>query len=335
MTEKKVLKATGVGELIGAVTALVGYMPAQSLVIAPFKGSRAEGAMRIDLPASSDVIPALVAQVMALTCRVPDVTGFAAVVYTDGTEATHEKLATNLLSAAEFIGLSVAAVAFVTPTAWGEYFEGAPRALDTLPPLPGADLVREGDQTSLASLPVTDEALRAEVSAAPVPQPENADACALFEEVLSWDLEALDAEKVAALAALVALPLFRDVALIQWATSAEQGREALAEQMAFTNGGQVSDRIGNVMLGQGPRPEIARLQSALAVCRVAAAHAPSEAHGAALLVACGWLSWAMGTSTAAAFYIDRARAADPALSMAELLAGVIDRGMLPDWLFTR
>lgn len=39
MTEKKVLKAEGVDELVGAVTALLGYMPAQSLVIAPLTGT--------------------------------------------------------------------------------------------------------------------------------------------------------------------------------------------------------------------------------------------------------------------------------------------------------
>src|SRR5690606_37843893 len=107
--------AEGIGELVGAVTALLGYMPAQSLVIAPFVGTRAERAMRVDLPSDAEVYPAMVAQVMGLTCRVQGVTGFAAVVYTDGTESEHEELASTLLSAASFVGLNVAAVAFVTP----------------------------------------------------------------------------------------------------------------------------------------------------------------------------------------------------------------------------
>lgn len=219
MTEKKVLKAEGVGELVGAVTALLGYMPSQSLVIAPLTGTRATSAMRVDLPTDAEVYPAMVAQVMGLTCRVQGVTGFAAVVYTDGTDSEHEGLAATLLSAASFIGLDVATVAFVTPTTWGEYFEGAARPLDTLPALPGPDLVRDGDQTSGASLPVVDEALRVRIFNAPLPHPESVDACALFEDVLTWDVETLDAEKVTVLTGLVSLPIFRDVALSQWATT--------------------------------------------------------------------------------------------------------------------
>lgn len=111
---------------------------------------------------------------MGLTCRVQGVTGFAAVVYTvytDGTDSEHEGLAATLLSATSFIGLDVATVAFVTPTTWGEYFEGAARPLDTLPALPGPDLVRDGDQTTGASLPVVDEALRVRIYTAPLPHP--------------------------------------------------------------------------------------------------------------------------------------------------------------------
>lgn len=334
MTEKKVLKAEGIGELIGAVTALLGYMPVQSLVIAPFVGSRAEGAMRVDLPTDAEVYPAMVAQVMGLTCRVPGVTGFAAVVYTDGSESEHEGLASTLLSAATFVGLDVAAVAYVTPTTWGEYFEGAARPLTTLPALPGPGLVRKGDQTSGTSLPVVDEALRARISTAALPHLENLDACALFEEVPTWDVNALDAGKVATLIGLMSLPLYRDVALAQWATTESQGRETLAAQHAYLDGAPIPDHLAKVIMGQGSRPEGDRLRGALAVCRVAAAHAPSEEAAAAMLTACGWLSWAMGSSTHASFYIDRAQATSPALSMAHLLAEIIERGTLPDWAFT-
>lgn len=335
MSEKKVLKAEGIGELVGAVTALLGYMPAQSLVIAPFVGTRAESAMRVDLPTDAEMYPAAVTQVMALTCRVQGVNGFAAVIYTDGTESEHEGLASTLLDAALFLGLRVATVAFVTPTVWGEYFEGEPRPLDTLPPLPGPGLVREGDQTSGAALPVVDEALRSRIFNAPLPHPESVDACALFEDVLGWDVDALDAAKVAVLTGLVSLPIFRDVALAQWATSEAQGRETLTAQKASLDGTPIPPELGGVLLGQGPRPEPSRLRGALAVCRIAAAHAPTEESAAALLTACGWLSWALGLSTHAAFYTDLARAADPAQSMARLMAELLERAMLPDWAFIR
>lgn len=55
---------------------------------------------------------------------------------------------------------------------------------------------------------------------------------------------------------------------------------------------------------------------------------------AALLTVCTWLSWAMGNSTHATFYVDLAQKADPSLSMAHLLAKVLNAGMLPEWAFT-
>lgn len=70
------------------------------------------------------------------------------------------------------------------------------------------------------------------------------DACALFEDALTWDVEALDAEKVAVLADLVSLPTYRDVALAQWATTDAQGRETLAAQKAFLNGTPIADKLG-------------------------------------------------------------------------------------------
>lgn len=333
MTEKKVLKAEGVGELIGGVTALLGYMPAHSLVIAPFVGSRAHSALRIDLQTDPETRAQIVATAMGITCRVIGVTGFAAIVFTDGTEAEHQALASDLLLAAEYIGLNVIEMAYVTPTGWGEFFEGAESPLDTLPALPGPDLIKDGDQSTGASLPVVDESLRMKILAAPLPDVETVDFTGLFEEVLTWDPQALDAPKAALLAGVVSLPMFRDAALIQWATDEEDGREALAAQRAFTHGGSIPDRIGNVLMGKAPRPQADRLQAALTVCRVLAAHTPAPDR-AALLTVCTWLSWAMGNSTHASFYVDLAQKADPSLSMAHLLAEVLNVGMLPDWAFT-
>ncbi len=152
----------------------------------------------------------MVAQVMGLTCRVQGVTGFAAVVYTDGTDSEHEGLAATLLSAASFIGLDVATVAFVTRPPGVSTSRERPAPSTRSRRCRGPDSVRDGDQTSGASLPVVDEALRVRIFNAPLPHPESVDACALFEDVLTWDVEALDAEKVAVLTGLVSLPIFRE-----------------------------------------------------------------------------------------------------------------------------
>lgn len=56
--------------------------------------------MRVDLTTDPDLRPAVVAQAMGLTCAAAGVTGFAAVIYTDGSESEHEALAAQLLVAA-------------------------------------------------------------------------------------------------------------------------------------------------------------------------------------------------------------------------------------------
>ena len=332
MNEKTILKAEGVGELLGGVTALLGFTPSQSLAIAPFVGAQTHRVIRVDLPTEENRA-GVVAHLMGMLCRVPDVTGFAAVVYTDSPATEQEALASDLMLAGSFVGLDVHAVLYAAPEGWGEFFEGAAQPSVSLPPLPLPGLVKDGDQESGAALPPVEAALLDALSTAEPAIPVVQDAIALFEEATGWDADALDPVKAVTLAAMLSKPLLRDTALVQWATDEQTGREALAAQIAFRDAGeQVPEHIGAIFIGRGTRPDAARLQNTLAVCRMLAAHVPHE-QKAALLTVAGWLAWAMGNSTHAALYVSQAMQADPALTMAQLLAEIINRSMLPDWAF--
>jgi hypothetical protein len=63
-------------------------------------------------------------------------------------------------------------------------------------------------------------------------------------------------------------------------------------------------------------------------------HAP-EAAKVGALVACGWLSWAMGRSSHAEIYVRQALAINPDHGMAGLIAQMVNAGHLPEWAFTR
>ncbi|GAB6855999.1 DUF4192 family protein [Microbacterium xylanilyticum] len=122
MNETMTLRAQGKAELFGAVTAVLGFTPTQSLVLLPFCGERSTGAMRADLPVSAEDAGPMVAQLLEMVCRVPGVTGFVAVVFTDGTAREHEPLAQALRLVAPLFDLAAIEVLYLTPTGWGDFF---------------------------------------------------------------------------------------------------------------------------------------------------------------------------------------------------------------------
>ena len=327
MNEMMTLRAQGKAELFGAVTAVLGFTPTQSLVLLPFCGERSTGAMRADLPVSAEDAGPMVAQLLEMVCRVPGVTGFVAVVFTDGTARAHEPLAQALRLVAPLFDLAAIEVLYLTPTGWGDFFGAGEAPLDTLPPHPLPERVADGDQHAGASLPVVDEQLRAGIRTACAVVTDTT-ACNLFEEVLGWDPARLDPVKAAALAAHLAKPLLRDVALIQWASSIEQGRDAMEMQRA----GVIDAQVAAIIVGDAARPDPTRLDSAFEACRMVAAHTEGAQRAAALTV-CGWLSWALGRSTRAAFFIEQATRTPGAPTFTATLAEIIDRGLVPAWAF--
>jgi hypothetical protein len=96
------------------------------------------------------------------------------------------------------------------------------------------------------------------------------------------------------------------VALIQWATDRGNGTRALAAQIGHSiMGAPVPESIARTLYGQGDRPDADRLTAGLALVRHLAAYADDQERPN-LLAAAAWLSWALGRSTHATVYTDRA-----------------------------
>ncbi|WP_424449263.1 DUF4192 family protein [Microbacterium arborescens] len=154
----------------------------------------------------------------------------------------------------------------------------------------------------------------------------------LFERVLTGDPAELEPLVVALLVWCFSRPSLRDVALVQWATDARRGGDALEAQRRWEDGEDYPEQLGSIMWGDGDRPDPDRLLSALGVTREIAALAPRRLRPGALSL-CAWLSWALGRSTHAASYARRALEIDPDHGLAEILLSFAQIGHLPDWAF--
>lgn len=332
MTISTILKAEQASDFLAAIPALVGHQPTDSVVVVPFRGTRTIGAMRFDLP------PATLAEELAsvaagLVCKIEGATGIAVVVY--GTADHAEPIADALTAHASICGLAVIDALYVVGTDWAHIGE---RTLAPMGAVPAhiAALVTEADSQAGATLPEVDDAHAAEVAGwLPVvgATTSAADVIDLFEQALT-DAPEADAKRDAALISLLARPLTRDVALIQWARETTTAQEALAAQIDWTAGAEIPAHLAAVIVGTGQRPDAERLRAALSASRRLAALAPEKAACGALAAA-AWLSWALGRSTHAEVYARRALALDPEHGLSQIIVTMVTAGHLPEWAFTR
>lgn len=156
----------------------------------------------------------------------------------------------------------------------------------------------------------------------------------LFEDALQWNPAALETYDVALLIWCFARPALRDIALVQWCGELHDGDEALKAQLRWQEGEEYPAHLAMHMWGDGARPDADRLETALELARRAAAVAPKDSRAGALAT-CGWLSWALGRSTHAERYAERARALEPEHGLAEIVKSFVIAGHLPDWAFHR
>lgn len=365
-----VLRASDSADFLGIVPALAGFTPRRSVVLLPFQGSRTHGAMRLDLPSGDTDLEAYADAAVGLIARVTGTDAVAVVVYSDeGPESTADGLVLpvavavdELLWRAEDAGLRIVDALCVTPRGWSSYLADEPRlgGLDELaavPEVPGLGDVA-GDQLAGTALPAADLARKERVARAlrdigevldqdaigPLTGDESpavlaaiaalADIPAFFESVLENPQDA-PTYVTAALLWCLDRPVFRDVALAQWATGIDAGIRTLQAQLSFARDGRmISDELGAVFLGMGPAPDADRLRLALGVVRHAAAAAP-RASRPGPLTAAAWLSWALGRSSHAGHYLDLVHEIDPQYGLAALLRTMIEATMLPEWTFRR
>ncbi|GAA2935049.1 hypothetical protein GCM10010458_18440 [Microbacterium luteolum] len=365
-----VLHASDSADFLRVVPALAGFTPRQSIVLLPFRGSRSYGAMRLDLPVEGLSLEEYADAAVGLLSRVEGTDAVALVVYTDAeAHPTRDGLVLpfavavdELLGCADDAGLRVVDALCVTSGGWSSYLIDEPvvGALSDIgaASVPRSDADVSGDQFAGVELPTADLAEKERVGRAlqeltellgreghsPLTGRENPlllaslgmleDIPAFFESVLRTS-EDLPPFATAALLWCLNRPLFRDVAITQWATDLAGGMRTLDAQLNFAgSGATVPDDLGLVFLGRGPAPDVERLRVALSVVRSAAARAP-RASRPAPLTAAAWLSWALGRSTHAGRYLEMVHEIDPQYGLAELLGTMIGGAMLPEWAFRR
>lgn len=368
------LRASDSAGFLRIVPALAGFTPRQSIVLVPFRGSRAYGAMRLDLPADDVSLEEYADAAVGLALRVEGTDAVALVVYSDSeVHSTRDGLVLpfavevdELLGCAEDAGLRVVDALCVTPAGWSSYLVDEPviGALGDIGavvvPTAGDDAPGDvsGDQFAGTELPAADLAEKERVGQALLELTEMLcrDKCgtltgrenplAIAALVMLEDVPAFlesvlrtpdDLPPFATAALLWCLdrPLFRDVAIAQWATDLAGGMRTLGAQLAFAgSGSMVPDDLGQVFLGRGPAPDPDRLRVALSVVRQVAARAPRASRPAALTAA-AWLSWALGRSSHAGRYLEMVREIDPQYGLAALLETMIGGALLPEWAFRR
>lgn len=156
----------------------------------------------------------------------------------------------------------------------------------------------------------------------------------VFEDALSWDPDDLHPTEAAVLALALGAPLLRDVALTQWSADVEAGRRTLAWQLRFQRGDASVPDEPVRLAGDGPRPDPERLRRGLALARAVAASVSSRRRVGSLASA-AWLSWALGNSTHAGWYVSRALEIDPGHGLARIIATMLANAHLPAWAFER
>ena len=173
-----IVKAANAAQFLALVPRLAGYQPTESLVLVPFVGTRTTGVMRVDLPvgADADEVDRCAATFLGMICRLPEVDGFAAIVYTaasyrDG--MPHRALLEALAVRADAAGLRVSDALCVAADGWGSTLDPESpdagwdldeieRGAEAMPELPAPT----GDQASGATLPAPDLATKERVARA-------------------------------------------------------------------------------------------------------------------------------------------------------------------------
>ena len=101
-----------------------------------------------------------------------------------------------------------------------------------------------------------------------------------------------------------------------------------------TDGESAEEFLSRLLMGHaGARPDVERIERALATLVVAIANAPEPERAGALCMA-GWLAWSLGRSSSAGALVDLALEADEQHTMARLLHRFIGTGSLPEWAFS-
>jgi hypothetical protein len=363
-----IIKASGAQDFLALVPHLTGFQPQQSIVLVAFRGNRTCGALRLDLPkadAPAGVRRRAATTMLGMVCKIPGVDALVPVVYTHdsftaGDGMPYRAVIDDVLTRARHSGFAVRDALCVAADAWGSYLDehcphdGRPLGLITASPArrtlarytPAAELV---DVESESRLPVADfvireqtakrftelDALRGSAELGPAllfDHGFSGDVVGFADDLLASGGESGSPRDAAVLAFLVQAPALRDEVLLTWAWGPEFGVTVGEMNDRHNAGDDISSMPGAMALGGigMPRPDPARLRTAIRILRDSTPRLPRRAQ-APLLTMLAWAHWSLGSGTLAGRWVAQVREHDPDYSLAELLDRMLSAGRLPDW----
>lgn len=345
-------------DVLATIPRLLGYRPRNSIVFLALHDENGVSTMRVDLPAPSSAgdEKRAITSIVGTLCRVPGVQVVLLAVYSDDpadVAGPRARLVTELVRRVELCGFCVHDSLFVASDGWGSYAAGRrdPRPLDVLDTPAEGDVVTTEPLASVDHLAAVAPAPVAErrafsmalerVVAERLAEREVESAVALADAALHWPLHALDLVPYAILGSALTDPDLRDEMIFTWAWGVDRGSQVAATAHGAdgirgpraVDDGLAMDLVG---LGDGARPDgarVARVEALLA--RLAALAADEPVVLVPALTVLAWMQWARGASSLAGRSLERAAALDPRYGLAELLAGLLAKGLLPNWAFER
>ena len=144
--QKTIVKTPTPQDFLALVPQLVGFLPAQSLVLVAFRGNRTCGALRFNLPspeAGPQELRRIAGALLGTLCKIPGVDALVPVTYTD--ESIGDDPATDvaalpqgaflraILTRAEQSGFLVRDALCVAADGWASYLDAAPVGGRSLP----------------------------------------------------------------------------------------------------------------------------------------------------------------------------------------------------------
>ncbi|KQW07740.1 hypothetical protein ASC66_01800 [Leifsonia sp. Root4] len=147
-----IITASDAQDFLALVPELAGFRPVESLVLVAFRGKRSCGALRADLPRTTDadVLGAVASSLIGLLCKIPEADAVVPLVYTTarfegGSVPPHGEAMNALLFHAEESGFLVRDALCVASDGWASY-------LDTAVPPGGHSLALIADSAVSAQL---------------------------------------------------------------------------------------------------------------------------------------------------------------------------------------
>jgi hypothetical protein len=359
-----VLRASGPRDLLAYVPSALGFQPRDSLVLVALDGRRVGPVLRQDLPPAADrgTVRQLVAGLAAFAARV-EPRSVLAVAYSDA--RLPRRLVEVLRHALDLHGIAlddawhVGGGRYRCLTCTGSCCpaDGRPvRELESSLVL--AELVLRGrapvaDRSELAGdlspLPAAEQPVVAAAAAEEAlrltdgrsPARSRLGALACWRSALA-DWPTLPEPRVTGrLVAAVADVRVRDAVMLTAVPGSGTVPDRMAAGVLDAEVARCLDHVFGVVSGDrcdgegparpGPVPDDDLARAAEGVLRHVARGAAGTRGAAAPLSLLAWLAWWCGDGARAWVYVDHALAADPAYSLALLLATVLERALGPGW----